>query len=134
MNTGQFTSSVAHIEHVEGDGVKWRGVYYHNLLMTNGDKINIGKKKMLQEGEELSYEVVEVGQQEFNKAKSYNPDYQGSNDAPPAAAQAPAPKAKSANASFALSYAKDAWVGGTVADEQGMFDLAIKMKEWLDLY
>lgn len=45
-------------------------VYYHNLIMDNGDKINIGKKKELAIGEELKYEIVETGQQEYNKAKS----------------------------------------------------------------
>lgn len=44
-------------------------IYYHNLIMANGDKINIGKKKELAIGEELKYEIVETGQQEYNKAK-----------------------------------------------------------------
>lgn len=42
---------------------------YHNLLMENGDKINIGKKKAQAVGWELTYEVTDEGQ-EFNKAKS----------------------------------------------------------------
>lgn len=52
----------------------WNGgsngtIYYHSLVMDNGDKINIGKKKELAIGEELSYEIVDSGQ-EYNKAKN----------------------------------------------------------------
>jgi len=43
---------------------------YHNLEMENGDKINIGKAKTQLVGWELTYEIVEEGQQEFNKAKA----------------------------------------------------------------
>ena len=43
---------------------------YHLLEMENGDKINIGKKKELQEGWEITYEIIETGQQEYNKAKA----------------------------------------------------------------
>lgn len=42
---------------------------YHNLLMENGDKISIGKKTEQKVGWELTYEVVDEGQ-EYNKAKS----------------------------------------------------------------
>jgi hypothetical protein len=43
---------------------------YHKLIMENGDKIDIGKKKKLEVGEELNYEITEEGQHPFNKAKS----------------------------------------------------------------
>ena len=43
---------------------------YHNLVMENGDKINIGKAKEQLVGWELTYEIVEEGQQEYNKAKA----------------------------------------------------------------
>jgi len=46
---------------------------YHNLEMENGDKINIGKKKLQQVGWELSYEIVDSGQ-EYNKAKTLKED------------------------------------------------------------
>ena len=42
---------------------------YHNLEMDNGDKINIGKKKEQQVGWELTYEIIDAGQ-EYNKAKA----------------------------------------------------------------
>lgn len=42
---------------------------YHNLEMENGDKINIGKKKQQSIGWELTYEIIDEGQ-EYNKAKS----------------------------------------------------------------
>lgn len=54
--------------------------YYHNLVMENGDKINIGKKREYTEGEELNYEVIESGQQEYDKAKSVNPEFKGNNN------------------------------------------------------
>lgn len=48
--------------------------YYHNLVMENGDKINIGKKKQLAIGEELTYEIVEQdGNSEYVKAKTPKP-------------------------------------------------------------
>lgn len=47
---------------------------YHSLIMDNGDKINLGKKKEQQVGWELTYEITETGQQEFNKAKSAQQD------------------------------------------------------------
>ena len=45
-------------------------IIYHNLEMENGDKINIGKVKLQQVGWELTYEIIEEGQQEFNKSKA----------------------------------------------------------------
>lgn len=51
---------------------EWAGnngtVYYHNVEMENSDKINIGRKKQLEIGDELSYEIIDSGQ-EYNKAK-----------------------------------------------------------------
>jgi hypothetical protein len=57
-------------------------IYFHNLTMRNFDKINIGKKKRLKPNELLSYEIIgdkkEDGtyQQEYPKAKSYNPNWE----------------------------------------------------------
>lgn len=51
-------------------------IIYHNLEMENGDKINIGKVKLQQVGWELTYEVTEQGQQEFNKAKAVQKEQQ----------------------------------------------------------
>ena len=42
---------------------------YHQLLMENGDKIEIGKKKLQVVGWELDYEVTDEGF-EYQKAKS----------------------------------------------------------------
>lgn len=52
----------------------WNDVIYHNLVMDNGDKINIGKKKTLVPGDELTYQQTGDGQQEYNKAKSVQKD------------------------------------------------------------
>ena len=49
-------------------------VLYHKLEMDNEDKIDIGKQKEQQVGWELTYEIVEEGQQEFDKAKAVSPD------------------------------------------------------------
>ena len=49
-------------------------VLYHKLIMDNKDKIDIGKQKEQQVGWELTYEIVEEGQQEFDKAKAVSPD------------------------------------------------------------
>ena len=49
---------------------KYGTTFYHNLEMENGDKINIGKKKEQKVGWELSYEITEQGQHEYNKARA----------------------------------------------------------------
>ena len=48
-------------------------IIYHSLIMENGDKINLGKMKIQEVGWELTYEIIEEGQQEFNKAKAVAP-------------------------------------------------------------
>ena len=47
-------------------------MYYLNLTLDNGDEINIGKKKKMEVGEEITYELTggDDGQQRFKKAKS----------------------------------------------------------------
>jgi len=47
-----------------------RTIIYHNLVMENGDKINIGKVKLQQVGWELTYDIIGDGQQEYDKAKA----------------------------------------------------------------
>jgi len=53
---------------------KYGTTFYHNLEMENGDKINIGKKKEQKIGWELTYEIEEQGQHEYNKAKAVAPE------------------------------------------------------------
>ena len=53
---------------------KYGTTFYHNLEMENGDKINIGKKKEQQVGWELTYEITEQGQHEYNKARAVAPE------------------------------------------------------------
>lgn len=48
-------------------------IIYHDLVMENGDKIQIGKKKLQQVGWELSYQIVDEGH-EFNKANAIKPE------------------------------------------------------------
>ena len=57
----------------EYDG-KFGKTFYHHLEMENGDKIDIGKKKEQLVGWELTYDIVEVGQQEYNKARAVAPE------------------------------------------------------------
>jgi len=70
MKTSKIKQILDNKEHVNNYGT----TIYHNLLMENGDKINIGKKALQQVGWELTYEIVEEGQHEFNKAKAVNPN------------------------------------------------------------
>ena len=49
---------------------KYGTTFYHNLEMENGDKINIGKKKEQKIGWELTYEITEQGQHEYNRARA----------------------------------------------------------------
>ena len=98
---GMKTSKVKTITSVKPYNGQNGTVHYHNLIMENGDKINIGKKKEVQVGWELNYEIVgdqkEDGtyQQEYPKAKSVQPQnvFKASKN--------------NSTASFALSYAKD---------------------------
>ena len=53
---------------------KYGTTFYHNLEMENGDKINIGKKKEQKVGWELTYEITEQGQHEYNKARAVAPE------------------------------------------------------------
>ncbi len=56
-------------------------VYYHNVEMENGDKINIGKLKEYGVGDELTYEIIgDLGQHEFTKAKSVKLEQRKSDD------------------------------------------------------
>jgi hypothetical protein len=54
------------------------GNIYHNIIMENGDKINIGKKKVQQVGWELTYEIVDEQSGEYKQSKSVQPNPQGS--------------------------------------------------------
>lgn len=48
-------------------------IFYHDLVMENGDKIQLGKKTLQNVGYELSYEITDEGH-EYNKAKSIKPE------------------------------------------------------------
>lgn len=48
-------------------------IIYHDLIMENGDKIQIGKKALQKVGYELSYEITDEGH-EYNKAKAIKPE------------------------------------------------------------
>lgn len=108
MQTGTFTSTIKNIASAKVWGEGQKQTTYYDLEMDNGDKINIGKKITLLNGNELSYEILEVGQQEYCKAKAWNPDYDNSSQSPkPHNKPYTKPSEPSKNASFALSYAKD---------------------------
>ena len=49
--------------------------------MENGDKIDIGKVKKQEVGNELTYEIIgDIGQHPFTKAKSVNPNWNNNNN------------------------------------------------------
>ena len=58
---------------------QWKDVTYYSLILENGDKINIGKKKPLSVGQDIVYEIDanDDGQQEFMKAKTPKVDSNG---------------------------------------------------------
>ena len=68
-----ITSKIKEVVSVSEPYGKFK-VLYHKLIMDNEDKIDIGKQKEQQVGWELTYEIVEEGQQEFDKAKAVSPD------------------------------------------------------------
>ena len=67
------TSKIKEVKNVS-DPWGERKILYHKLEMENGDKIDIGKIKKQEIGWELTYEIIEEGQHEFNKAKAVAPD------------------------------------------------------------
>tara|TARA_R100001530_G_C4312301_1_gene153390 strand:- start:1144 stop:1572 length:429 start_codon:yes stop_codon:yes gene_type:complete len=68
-----ITSKIKEVVSVSEPYGKFK-VLYHKLIMDNEDKIDIGKQKVQQVGWELTYEILEKGQQEYNKAKAVAPD------------------------------------------------------------
>jgi len=68
-----ITSKIKEVVNVSEPYGKFK-VLYHKLIMDNEDKIDIGKQKEQQVGWELTYEILEKGQQEYNKAKAVAPD------------------------------------------------------------
>ncbi len=74
------TSKIKVIQHVKPFENSHGTTYYHNVEMDNGDKINIGKKKELQVGWELTYEIIGDESQEYRKAKSVNPEFSQSSN------------------------------------------------------
>jgi len=76
------TSDVKVISEIKEWGDGDRKTFYHNLEMENGDKINIGKKKPLQVGDNINYEIIgDEGQHEYTKAKSVNPQFEANKGA-----------------------------------------------------
>ena len=70
------TSKIKVIKDIKEYNGQHGTVFYHLLEMDNGDKINIGKKKKLQVGFELNYEIIgDIGQHEYTKAKTVNPEF-----------------------------------------------------------
>ena len=68
-----ITSKIKEVVSVSEPYGKFK-VLYHKLIMDNEDKIDIGKQKVQQVGWELTYEIQEKGQQEYNKAKAVAPE------------------------------------------------------------
>ena len=118
------TSKIKEIVSVKPYTNSYGTTHYHLLVMENGDKINIGKKKELQAGWEITYEIIEEGQQEYNKAKSAQQEFK--------------PKKNNSNnsvSSFALSYAKDWCLGihnaGEPQTTENVLAAADVFNDWL---
>ena len=74
MTSTAKTSTIKKVVNVNEYDGKFGKTFYHHLEMENGDKIDIGKKKAQLEGWELTYDIIEFGEQEFNKAKAVVPE------------------------------------------------------------
>jgi hypothetical protein len=74
MKTAKITKVVSKKDFTNSYGT----TIYHQLQMDNGDKIEIGKKKELKEGWELTYEITDDAF-EYHKAKSVQPMQQANN-------------------------------------------------------
>lgn len=69
------TSKVKSVDYVKEYNSQHGTVQYHNLTMDNGDKINIGKKTILKNGDEITYKIVgDVGQHDYVKSKTPSRD------------------------------------------------------------
>ena len=65
------TANIKEIKEIKPYTNSYGTTYYHLLELDNGDKIQLGKKKEMQTGWEVTYELVgDTGQHEFTKAKS----------------------------------------------------------------
>lgn len=74
------TSKIAEIKSVNPYEHSNGLTYYHNLVMENGDKINIGKNKEQLVGWEVTYEITgKKGEREFVKAKALKPEPKATN-------------------------------------------------------
>lgn len=75
------TSTVKQVTSVKSWNSPNGEILYHMLVMDNDDKINIGKKKKVEVGQELTYEIIgDVGQHEYTKAKSAKKEFKGGFD------------------------------------------------------
>lgn len=73
METKKATSKIKTVVKTKPYTNNFGTTIYHDLLMENGDKIQIGKKNEQKVGWELSYEIIDEGQ-EYNKAKAIKPE------------------------------------------------------------
>jgi hypothetical protein len=69
-----MTSKIKEITSVKPHQNSYGTTYYHQLIMDNGDKIEIGKKSECKVGWELTYEIIGDDQYEYRKAKASKPE------------------------------------------------------------
>ena len=71
MKTSNIQAITSVKEYKTAQGTK---ILYHNLILENGDKINIGKQKQQRVGWEMNYEIVgDNNGHEYAKAKAVQP-------------------------------------------------------------
>lgn len=107
---------------------KGGSIYYHDVTLSNGEVVSIGKRKKndIQVGVEVTYFIDDAG-----KFKLVQPQFTPKQGGGAYKAEPFEHKA----AGFALSYAKDVVLSGVSQSdkdiEQSLFDLADKMYYWL---
>ena len=102
------------------------GILWHLLEMENGDKINIGKMKKQNVGDELTYVINGEGH-EYNKAKSVNPN--NFNSGTRGSFTDNSDKQKVINRWAGLGRAID-YLQGTKATEEQVYQQAQRFIDW----
>jgi hypothetical protein len=105
-------------------------IIYHSLLMDNGDKINLGKMKMQEVGWELTYEIIEEGQQEFNKAKAVqkeNVSFNSRSASPASNDERQTSIIRQSSLKSAVEYLK-----GAEASLEEVYEVAEKFIDWVN--
>ena len=121
------TSKIKEVKRVSEPYGKFNTLYHH-LVMENGDKIDIGKVKKQEVGNELTYEITgDIGQHPFTKAKSVNPNWNNNNNNFKENPQKQEKIDRWAALGRSIEYLK-----GAEASEEELFEVAEKFITWVN--